>query len=349
MNKLPFVLILVVFIFAGAALMFGTPSDTENTGENGTEKLQVAATIFPLYDIVREVAGDAADVTLVVVPGVSPHTFEMAPAKLAELASASAVFAIGELDEWIDGFVPEGAQRYHADENIELVPFREIGHQEHEGEEHEGEMHEDEEMHEEDHVDEQESEDGHDDDGDMHDEKEDAHGHDHDGDDPHYWLDARNAKLIAEFVYETMAELDPTNAEAYATNYGRYAEALDELDEEIRTLLSNASSTELITFHDSWQYFENAYGLETVAVVESQPGVEPLPEDVQEVYEAVEEHGITAIFSEPQLSSEQVAAFTQDLGLTEYVIDPLGGLNGRESYIDMMRYNATTFAQALSQ
>jgi len=62
---------------------------------------RVAATIFPLHDIVRQVAGSVADVVLVLPPGGSPHTFEPTPATVRALSDASLMFVVGHgLDDW---------------------------------------------------------------------------------------------------------------------------------------------------------------------------------------------------------------------------------------------------------
>ncbi len=55
----------------------------------------MAATIFPLYDIARHVAGPVVDVLLILPPGASPHTFEPTPSRVRALAGAQAVFVIG--------------------------------------------------------------------------------------------------------------------------------------------------------------------------------------------------------------------------------------------------------------
>lgn len=68
---------------------------------SGEAPLRVAATIFPLWDIAREVAGAVAEIVLLLPPGASPHTFEPTPAKMRELAGARVVFVIGHgLDDW---------------------------------------------------------------------------------------------------------------------------------------------------------------------------------------------------------------------------------------------------------
>jgi ABC-type Zn uptake system ZnuABC Zn-binding protein ZnuA len=61
----------------------------------------VSATVFPLYDLVRRVAGDRLDVQLVLAVGLDPHGYEPRPRDVAGLADAGLVFAVGlGLDPW---------------------------------------------------------------------------------------------------------------------------------------------------------------------------------------------------------------------------------------------------------
>jgi ABC-type Zn uptake system ZnuABC Zn-binding protein ZnuA len=70
-------------------------------GETAGSKLKVGATIFPIYDIARQVAGPIADVVLILPPGASPHTFEPTPAAVRSLSGARTLFVIGHgLDDW---------------------------------------------------------------------------------------------------------------------------------------------------------------------------------------------------------------------------------------------------------
>src|SRR5712691_1931950 len=70
--------------------------------------LKVAATIFPLYDLVRQVAGSGVEVVLLVPPGASPHTFAVKPGTVRALTGCVAVFTIGHgLDDWVTRLAQE--------------------------------------------------------------------------------------------------------------------------------------------------------------------------------------------------------------------------------------------------
>lgn len=93
------VLAVGVLLFAGYALKSVLISKLENPA---TGKARVAATIFPLYDIVSNVARGGVEVTLILAPGASPHLYEFSPGKLKELQGTRIIFAIGYgLDDWI--------------------------------------------------------------------------------------------------------------------------------------------------------------------------------------------------------------------------------------------------------
>jgi ABC-type Zn uptake system ZnuABC Zn-binding protein ZnuA len=70
-------------------------------GETAGSRPKVGATIFPLWDIARQVAGPVADVVLILPPGASPHTYEPTPAAIRSLSGAQTLFVIGHgLDDW---------------------------------------------------------------------------------------------------------------------------------------------------------------------------------------------------------------------------------------------------------
>jgi zinc transport system substrate-binding protein len=66
-------------------------------------RLKVAATLFPLADIVKNVGGDLVDVVTIMPPGASPHTFEPTPETVNAVSGARVIFRIGSgLDNWVD-------------------------------------------------------------------------------------------------------------------------------------------------------------------------------------------------------------------------------------------------------
>lgn len=86
--------------------------------------LKVAATIFPLSDIAKQVAGEQSEVRTLLPAGANPHTFELSPAAVKGLQSVRIVFTVGHgFDDWVNASVDhvEGLKTFRVDEGIDLI------------------------------------------------------------------------------------------------------------------------------------------------------------------------------------------------------------------------------------
>lgn len=317
-------LLLIILILAG---LLSARTSTVSTGP------RVAATIFPVADLTERVAGDLIEVELILEPGASPHTFELTPRKATRLAGISAVFGIGHgLDNWAAGIAEvSDAPVVHLDEHADLHCGEDVhvhdhdddGHDEHE--EEEDDHHEDEDSHEEEVHDEHESE---------------------EACDPHYWLSVPNAIAMVEQIEEELSTIYPAHADTFQANAEETTVELEALDTEIRSIAEGANNTNVITFHDSYNYFAEEYGFEVRGSFEPSPGQEPTPRELAELQELVQLYSIQTLFSEPQLSQTSVSAFVKDVDVAIMELDPLGGADDRASYDALMRYNANILSQA---
>ena len=311
-----------IFIFSLliiVTLTLSACSFASNNQSVSSDKIKVAATIYPLYDIVKNIGGDKTDVVLILPPGASPHTFELKPSDVKNMENSQAVFEIGlGLDDWATDLADsiDNLRYFEVNDKINLLDFESDEH-EHGDEAHESEGAEEE--------------------------------HHHEGQDPHYWLSLGNAGIIAGNVAEDLSELDPANADYYAQNLSAYQEALTATTLEAQSILDGLSKKDLVVFHDSWNYFAQENGLNILAVFEPSPGKEPTPQQLAEFNDLILEHQVKSIFSEPQLSQESIKAFIGDLDLNLYVLDPLGGVEERDSYIKNYLYNVRTIKQALEK
>lgn len=265
---------------------------------------RVAATIPPLADIVREVAGSSAAVIRILPAGASPHTFEPSPGTARELTRARTIFAIGHgLDDWVVTLAAaSGVSRVvRVDAGLKMRPV--------------------------------------------------AHRETSEGDevvDPHYWLSCANAKRIAATVERELASLFPDQAGAFALRRAKYGVRLDSLDAEIRSTLEHLPSRDIATFHDAFEYFAADYGLRVVAVFEPYPGREPGPRFVRDFERKIRQAHVRAVFAEPQLSVDLLKPVVKDLGVRLSVLDPLGGASGRDTFVDLMRFNARQIVESLA-
>lgn len=268
------------------------------------KQFKAAATIFPIYDIAKNIAGDKAEVASILPHGASPHTFEPNPSDIFALKDASLIFVIGHgLDDWITRLANSSLQSARIvmlDKNIVLQKSTF---------ENENEK---------------------------------------DGADPHYWLSAVNAQIIANTITDAFISEDPNNAQYYSENKEQYLIKLKALDTSINQILSTLETRSIIAFHDSWGYFGKEYGVDIVGVFEPFPGKEPTPRFLKDLQDTAKKYKLKAVFTEPQLASAATDPFVNDLGLNIFTLDPLGGTGERMSYSFLMLYNACVLSQALN-
>lgn len=301
-------LTITICVLLVAVMLLVVPGAVGCSRQESTGKLKVAATIFPLADFVKNVAGDKVEIITLLPPGASPHTQELSPKVMKKVSGARLLVANGAgLDFWIVDAVKNaaGSDMVVVDTSSAL----------------EGNLIS----------------------GDEHDE------HDEGGVNPHFWLDPVLAQKQVEAIAAGLAMVDPDNKEFYLDNAAGYTAELKSLDEEIRNTTQSFSSREFITFHPAWAYFAMRYELVEAAVIEEAPGKEPSAAYIKEVVDIAKALKVKAIFAEPQFSTKAADAIAADSGAKVLLLDPIGGsgLEGRGSYIALMRYNVAQMAEAM--
>ncbi|MEA3249282.1 MAG: metal ABC transporter substrate-binding protein [Patescibacteria group bacterium] len=310
---------LVLFFGAIAALLItvlflaGRPA-----APSESEREAVATTIFPLYDIVRSIAPENIDVIALLPPGSSPHTFEPNPSTIKSLERSKVLFAIGHgCDDWIaDLAAASDTPVVNGYSGLELREYSEQGTHEHTHHEH------------------------------AHEEGDDlGHHHHHGGTDPHYWLSMKNAIAMTATITVELTANFPEYRDEITARHNSLLGRLRDADHQIRQMLEDIETRKMVTLHGAWYYFAEEYDLEIAATFEPSPGQEPTPQYLAELEHTVKHAALKTIYSEPQLSTQSLEAFALDHGLDIATLDPLGGTEGRENYIEMMLYNARTIAE----
>lgn len=235
------------------------------------EGVSVVSTIFASYDFAREVAGDNANIKMLVSPGADVHSYDPTMKDIMAVNKCDVfIYVGGESDQWVEKIL---ASVDNPDMKIvKLIDCtEELYHEEYkEGMEHD------------------------------HDHDHDDHDHDHDeaGYDEHVWTNPRNAMLICEEIAKALCEVDAENADEYKANLAAYNAELKELDETFKDIVANASRKEII-FGDRFPliYFVKAYGLDYFAAF---PGcsseTEPSGATVAFLINKVKEDDIPVVF-----------------------------------------------------
>jgi len=167
------------------------------------------------------------------------------------------------------------------------------------------------------------------------------------GVDPHIWLDPTIASMIVTKIEKSLIEVDPLNAEFYMLNASVYRKKLSQLDREISEKVMTFKIKEYVTFHTAWNYFSKRYGLIVAGVIQESPGKEPSPKHIAKIIKEIKRIGSSVIFVEPQFNPKIAETVARECNAKIVLLDPIGGQKGKETYVDLMRYNISAMERVM--
>jgi zinc transport system substrate-binding protein len=283
-------------------------------------KLQVVTTLFPLYDFSRQIAGDKAQITLLLPPGVEPHSFEPRPGDIITINKADVFIYTGPfMEAWVQDVLGGVNSRkllvIDASKGIQLS-----SEQGHEGE-----------------VSVNETE------------------HNHGGMDPHIWVDPVLARQIVNTIAEGFAAQDPTNKDFYLARAKAYIEKLAALDTNIRqTLQPCKTKTILYGGHFAFGYFARRYGLDYISPYAGfSPDAEPTPRKITELIEKMKALNSKYIFYEELLEPRVARTIAESTGAKLLLLHGTHNiskeeLEGGAAYLEIMEGNLQRLKLALN-
>lgn len=295
--------------------------------------LRVVATTSIIGDIVGQVGGEAIGLTTLMGPGQDPHSYEPSANDLTNVAQADVIFVNGwDLEEaLVNSLATIGAEAIVAPVSANITP-RAFGGADHAADE--------------DHAAEAEHAN----------EAEDKH--EHGGADPHTWFAVSNVEQWTSNVAQVLGALDPKHRDAYAANAAAYLAQLEELQTDITAQMASipAEKRVLVTNHESFGYFADAYGFETLGTVIPAMSTlaEPSASDVADLIGVMAVHNLCTIFTETTVSDKLAQTVAAELSGCETVsvvplytgsVGPAG--SGADSYIGMMRTNVAAIIAGL--
>ena len=182
-------------------------------------------------------------------------------------------------------------------------------------------------------------------------EEEGHEGHHHEMN-AHIWLDASNAVIMVRNLADGLMAHLPQHADAIAANRDAYIARLTALDAELKAALSHIDHADVITFHEAFPYFAQAYGLHVAAVLNHEPEDALSPRALAHLCEAVMHLGNPPLFIEPQYDDAAARTVSRETGAPVYTLDPI--VTGPEDvpltyYEDVMRQNVQVLLEALGE
>jgi zinc transport system substrate-binding protein len=282
------------------------------------EKIKLVASFYPFYEIAQEIGGNNTIVTPVIPMGVEPHDWEITPQQIQDIIGADMIIYNGiGFDSWL-GKKEEFRNSFLVDISKDLQ-FTKLGNQK--ASENSGQ-----------------------------DPRPDDQTSVYD---PHIWLDPILVKNISKTISNALIKLDPNNTDSYLQNTKNFNQQLDTLDSLIKISLANCELKDFITFHESFRYFANRYGLTQHAVHGYFPEGEILPQQIIKIVSLAKDLGIDTIYSEelkdPRLSQTLASEIPNGKVLQ---LSPIEGIDQEEQkkgigYIDKMKMNLENLKQGL--
>lgn len=319
-------------------------NSADQAGNADGGKISVVTTIFPPYDFVREIAGDQADVKMLLKPGEETHSYEPTPQDIIAIQDSDVfIYTGGENDVWVEDILssmPDSDMvTLRLVDCVDTVEEEQVeGMKGSAGHDH----------------DEADYDDVHNNHTDETDGVEDARESPHEVDE-HVWTSPVNASLIAEQIKNVLSQADPDHSEMYEENTLAYQEQLSELDRQFRDVVDNAKRNIMI-FGDRFpfRYFADEYGLEYYAAFPGCAGdTEPSAATMAFLIEKVREEKVPAVLK-MELSNDDIAnAVAEATGTEVKVLYSCHNLsaddfeNG-ETYLSMMQKNVETLKEVLN-
>ena len=268
-----------------------------------SDKLQVAASFYPMADFARNVGSDKAEVFVLVPDGAEAHDWEPSPSDLSRLGKAQVFVYNGVVEPWAKQALTALSERKI------LAVQTGLGLYERAGETHEEEHH-------------------------HHD-----HGCAHGKQDPHVWISPKKAIKQVERITAVLCEADAKNAKYYQDNSAKYVEQLKALDIQLTNLAKNAPRKVFVTAHAAFGHLADDYGLKQLAVNGLSPHAEPTPADLQRLIKVVQEENVRYVFFETLTEPKLAKLVADETGAEISVLDPLEGLNeeGRKNKLDYLQ------------
>ncbi len=169
----------------------------------------------------------------------------------------------------------------------------------------------------------------------------------------HIWLSAGNAAMMAENLANGLSGLMPRYADQIGKNLTGLKDRLNALDETLKEGLSGLAGGGIVTFHEAFPYFAQAYGLRVVAIVNREPGETLSPTQMAELVETIRKLGNPPLFVEPQYEDLSARTLAAETGAPVYTLDPV--VTGPEEdvpldyYETVMLENMRTLQEALGK
>lgn len=171
---------------------------------------------------------------------------------------------------------------------------------------------------------------------------------------PHLWTNPILALEYADLIHRELSALDPDNAAYYDANYAKLEARIADLDKRIADVIQTIppENRKLLTYHDSFPFFANRYGMQIIGAVQPSDFTEPSAREVANLIDQIRAANVPAVFGSEVFPSPVMQQIARESGaqfIDELRDDDLPGSHGnpRHTYFGLMVSNMEIIAPAL--
>lgn len=304
-------IITVVIVIALVILVIIAAVNTKNKKES---KFNIVTSFYPVYIATLNVTKDVQDVEVKnLTQNVTGciHDYALTTKELVSLSDADVLVINGM---GMEGFMSKVLSNY---KNLNVIDSSKDIEGIKQEEEHEHEGHE----------------------------ESDEHDHEFNS---HIFASVTNYIKQVKNITDGLVKLDEKNKDKYIKNSNEYIKKLEDLRENIKSKLGKLENKNIITYHNSFDYFAREFGLNVVDVIENEHGESPSSSKLASLIEEIKKEKIKAIFIEPDSNTKIVDSISKETGVKVYTLNPVtSGSENPDEYINIMRQNLNVLKEAL--
>lgn len=315
-------LLAILLILGGIAVFTINRPNTDNNSSNNTnsepaiDKPIIITTLFPFYDITSKLVADKAEISLLLPPGVEPHSFEPTPQDTIKIQEADIFIYTGDIMEpWVKDIVanlPDSVTVIDASKGINLIKSQD------------DHSHEDE---------------------DEHGRENETHKDSQNNLDPHFWLNFNNTITATNTIYTAIANLNLIDKNMLENNYTKLTQDFTELNNRYKNTLAQCrNKTILQAGHRTFEYLATAYNLEYITTEELSPNSETSAQDIAKLVQAIKKNKAKAIFSEELIEPRIANTIASETGVPVLELNGAHNISSEQfksktSFLDIMNKN----------
>lgn len=321
-------------------------ANNEAKNEESNGKLNVYASVYPIYDFTKKIGGDKINLSMLTKPGEEPHHYEPSSDDIKNLSKADLFIYNGAgLESFTDKIIESNPdlKTCQASEGVDLIKATHDHDHDHDCCQNSDDA---------DHNHNHENENNH-----NHEAKENHSSHEeehhHGMYDPHTWLSIKNAKIEMENIKNKLSEIDPDNESYYQKNFDKYAKMCDDLDKEYSQKISVLPNRVMVVSHQAFGYLCGDYGLSQVPIKNISNEDEPDAQTMAQIIDYIKKNNIKYICVEEMTSTKIADTIKAETGAQIKVLSPVETLTQEqmdkgEDYFSIMENNLKILEEVLS-